>query len=65
MEQLYAAAHAASRLYAQSWPQEHIAMCRRQLKRSLGPRLRRFYQDEIERNIDLILMEGRLACGHS
>ena len=58
MEQLFIAAHAASRSYSQSWRRGNIIRAQNQLReKTLTKRLINFYLDEIEREIDFIIFE--------
>lgn len=58
MEQLFSAAHAASRMYAQSWRRGNIIRCQRKLRElRLTRRLTDFYLDEIDREVDFIIFE--------
>jgi hypothetical protein len=58
MEQLFSAAHAASRMYAQSWRRGNIVRAQNQLrKHQISKRLSEFYLDEIEREVDFIIFE--------
>jgi hypothetical protein len=58
MEQLYAAADTASRIYAASWRCGNIARCQSRLReKTLTQRLRNFYLDEIDREVDFILFK--------
>lgn len=58
MEQLFSAAHAASRAYAQSWRRGNIVRAQNRLReKALTKRLANFYLDEIEHEIDFIIFE--------
>jgi hypothetical protein len=58
MEQLFSAAHAASRMYASSWRRGNIVRAQNQLRKNLqSKRLVDFYLDEIEREVDFIIFE--------
>ena len=60
MEQLYAAANTASRIYATSWRRGNIARCQSRLReKTLTQRLRSFYLGEIDREVDFILFEDK------
>lgn len=62
MEQLFSAAHAASRMYAQSWRRGNILRCHKQLReKRLTRRLTDFYLDEIDREVDFIIFERDAA----
>ncbi|WP_029083428.1 hypothetical protein [Bradyrhizobium sp. th.b2] len=62
MEQLFSAAHAASRMYSQSWRRGNIVRCQSRLRQTrLTKRLIDFYLDEIEREIDFIIFERDAA----
>ncbi|WP_316196604.1 hypothetical protein [Bradyrhizobium sp. SZCCHNS3053] len=59
MERLFAAAHAAARLYGASWRRGNIIRAQRKLQEQrLSRRLRNFYFDEIDREIDFIIFES-------
>jgi hypothetical protein len=52
MEQLYAAASAASRFYAASWRRGNIIWAQNRLReKSLSRRLTEFYLDDIDREV--------------
>ena len=58
MEQLYALASAASRIYAQSWRRGNIVRAQNKLRqKNLSRRLINFYLDEIELEIGHLLSE--------
>jgi hypothetical protein len=60
MEQLYAAANIASRFYAASWRRGNITRCQSRLReKTLTKRLKNFYLDEIDREIDFILFKDQ------
>ncbi|WP_439357834.1 hypothetical protein [Bradyrhizobium sp. DASA03007] len=62
MEQLFSAAHAASRMYAQSWRRGNIVRAQNQLRKDkLSKRLVNFYLDDIDREIDFIIFEKDAA----
>lgn len=61
MEQLFSAAHAASRMYSQSWRRGNIIRCHTNLRKVNGSkRLVNFYLDEIDREVDFIIFEKDL-----
>jgi hypothetical protein len=60
MEKIYAAAHAASRIYSASWRRGNIVRAQTRLKdRSLSRRLFDFYLDSIESEVNHLLRENQ------
>jgi hypothetical protein len=60
MEQLYVAASTASRIYATSWRRGNIVRAQNHLReKTLSRRLREFYIDEIDREVDFLLSEDK------
>jgi hypothetical protein len=58
MEQLYAAANTAARIYAVSWRRGNIIRAQEYLRnKSISRRPKDFYLDEIDREVDFILFE--------
>jgi hypothetical protein len=60
MEQIYAAANAALRIYAASWRRGNIVRAQNRLReKTLSRRLKEFYIDDIDREVDFILFEDK------